>query len=299
MYKTRWSPALQKVPPERLGSLSFGLFNHLVPTLGFCFLAEMTEFSWLSMIIGFLAISLVGMFLLIWAEHKYPCVKLAPISRGQVFKGLSLVFIKGVGAGGLIVISGWMIFHLLFPVSFTFHSQLPTSLHRWMQIIFAVLMTDLVYYLIHRFLNHGRISQSLHRWYRRNHSVHHSVLALDFFRGNISSFFDTAVTGFQIPLILIGALLKMSLASQITAYAITLLLQSTHHVNHTFNIGWFRYIFVDNHTHKLHHCVRGGLVNFAAIFSFWDRLFGTYYENFNLCANYLEKNRIPLPIKVK
>jgi hypothetical protein len=58
-----------------------------------------------------------------------------------------------------------------------------------------------------------------------------------------------------------------------------------------------RYLFMDNHAHKLHHCKRGNLVNHAAAFSVFDRLFGTYYEDWNLSSNYLHHYNIALPIK--
>ena len=65
----------------------------------------------------------------------------------------------------------------------------------------------------------------------------------------------------------------------------------------TYNIGPLKYIFMDNHAHKLHHCRKGNLINHAAAFSFYDRLWGTYYEDWNMSANYLHHYRIPLPIK--
>ena len=54
---------------------------------------------------------------------------------------------------------------------------------------------------------------------------------------------------------------------------------------------------MDNHAHKLHHCKRGNLINHAAAFSVFDRLFGTYYEDWALSSNYLHHHKIALPIK--
>jgi sterol desaturase/sphingolipid hydroxylase (fatty acid hydroxylase superfamily) len=89
----------------------------------------------------------------------------------------------------------------------------------------------------------------------------------------------------------------MDLHSTLVAYALVLLLQGTHHVNHTFNIGVLRYVFVDNHAHKLHHCPRGNLVNHGALFSLWDRFFGTFYEDFNRSPSHMAKHGIALPIR--
>ena len=80
-------------------------------------------------------------------------------------------------------------------------------------------------------------------------------------------------------------------------YKRQLLLQATDHTSVTYNIGWLRYVFMDNHAHKLHHCKRGNLINHAAAFSVFDRLFGTYYEDWTLSSNYLHHHKIALPIK--
>jgi sterol desaturase/sphingolipid hydroxylase (fatty acid hydroxylase superfamily) len=76
-----------------------------------------------------------------------------------------------------------------------------------------------------------------------------------------------------------------------------LALQATDHTSVTYNIGWLKYIFMDNHAHKFHHCKRGNFINHAAAFSMWDRWFGTYYENWDLSSNYLHHHGISLPIK--
>ena len=121
---------------------------------------------------------------------------------------------------------------------------------------------------------------------------------LDFLRGNVSSFFHTAVTGFQVPLAVLSALFGLSLSATLAAYALVLMLQGTHHVNHTYNLGPLRWVFMDNHVHKLHHCPRGRLVNHGALFSIWDRVHGMFYEDWNLSSNYMAKERIALPMRL-
>lgn len=286
---SRQRDAFARVPPERRGSFCFGTLVHLGPAAAFVAFVSLVDFA-VGLMVGFaLAVLLVNLIPLLWAERRVPSVGLEPPSWSEIVSGMSLVFLKGVGLGTAVVLGGrWLLGQVV---------SAPWQTRSWAVIFLAVALTDLAYYWTHRALNHGRGSRPLIRWYRRNHSVHHSVTALDFFRGNISSTFDTAVTGFQIPLAILSVILGMDLASTIAAYAVVLLLQATHHVNHTFNIGVLRYVFVDNHAHKLHHCPKGNLVNLAALFSVWDRLFGTFYEDWSLCPNYLEKHRIGLPIQ--
>lgn len=221
-------------------------------------------------------------------ERLFPCTNLEKPSLLDIWKGMTLVFATGVGIGSLVVICGWWcLSHLL---------KTPWHVSGMTGILIALLLTDFAYYLIHRLLNHSDGINRLTRWFRKIHGPHHATKELDFFRGNLSTLFDTAVTGFQVPLALIAAALGMNLESMLTAYALVLLLQSTHHANHTFNIGTLRYIFVDNHCHKLHHCRRGFNVNFAAIFSVWDLIFFTYYEEWDCSSSYMVKHAIPLPV---
>jgi sterol desaturase/sphingolipid hydroxylase (fatty acid hydroxylase superfamily) len=275
------------VPAEQRGPLWWGTLFHLGPPLGFIAWLCFGGTGWYSVAAAFFTVSFVSLIGLLWAEHRWPAVDMPPPDRHAVYEGLILVFIKGVGVGGAVVVGGWWLLAPLAPLA---------SSGPWV-ICLAVLGTALQSYWIHRYLNHGKGRGRIKRWYRRNHARHHAVSELDFLRGNLSSVFDTAVTGFQVPLVILSAALGMDLTSTVIAYGLVLLLQATHHTNHTFNIGWLRWVFMDNHAHKLHHCRRGSLVNHGALFTLWDRLGGTYFEDWRLRANHLQRHRIPLPIR--
>jgi sterol desaturase/sphingolipid hydroxylase (fatty acid hydroxylase superfamily) len=96
-------------------------------------------------------------------------------------------------------------------------------------------------------------------------------------------------------LIVAAWLLGLDLPATLAAYVLILFLQLTDHTNVTFNIGWLRYVFMDNHAHRLHHCDGGELVNFAAAFSFWDRWFGTYHEDWSVSSAALHLHHLPIP----
>ena len=277
------------VPAEHEGSLAVGVLAHLGPAALLVAGVAMSGFALTPFVVCFFAASLLGLVVLVGAEKRSPSVLLDPASAGEVSEGMALVFAKGVGVGTTVVVGGWLLAsHFV---------RLPWHTAGWAPVAVAVPLTDLAYYWIHRSLNHSRGTRPVLRWYRKNHARHHDVAALDFFRGNVSSLFDTAVTGFQIPLAIIATLLGMDLTTTLVTYALVLLLQGTHHVNHTFNIGALRYVFVDNHAHKLHHCPKGYLVNHGAIFSLWDRAFGTFYEDWGRSPSYMAKHGIALPIR--
>ncbi len=275
-------------PPEQRSGVALGLAVHLLPAVVFVAALEALGTSLAVSVPLLLGIALLNLFALLALEHRRPSVALPRPTRAQVKEGLRLVFSTGVGVGSVVVLGGFALLSLVSPLT-----GLASG---WTPVIAAVVFTDFAYYWVHRSLNHGKGASRIMRWYRRSHAAHHSVEELDFLRGNISSFWDTAVTGFQLPLILIATLLGLDFESTFIAYGLVLMLQATHHVNHTFDLGPLRWVFMDNHAHKLHHCKRGRLVNHAALFSLWDRAFGTYYEDWDLRANHLAKEGIALPL---
>lgn len=277
------------VPPENFRNTALGLMAHLCPVVLFFVIVARTHFSLLGMTCAFIVTSIYTLLLIRFAEKNYPSVSLAPISRIDILKGLSLVFITASFFGTAFVAGGFLILSHVFMEKWKYGN--------WSSVLTALLLTDFSYYWIHRSLNHSNKKNFIFKWYRKNHAQHHAIKALDFYRGNLSSFFDTAITGFQLPLIFISSILGMNIDTVLTTYCMVMILQSTHHANHTFNIGILRYILVDNHSHKLHHCPRGYAVNFGALFSIWDIFFRTYYEEWKLSSSYLAKHRISLPIK--
>ena len=207
----------------------------------------------------------------------------------EFINGLSVVFYKGILVGGGFIALGWWLFSFISPRTNTHHD--------WLTIIIAVFLTDLCYYMIHRFLSHGFGQNPIIRFYRKAHGAHHNVSELDFIRGNQSSLIDTALSQFQPSIILISVILGMDLPSTLVTYGLVLMLQSTDHANFTCNIGILKYLFMDNHAHRFHHCKKGNIVNHGAVFSIYDRFFGTYYEDWNISAGHMHHNNLMLPIR--
>eukprot|EP00934_Nitzschia_sp_Nitz4_P005436 Nitzschia sp. Nitz4//scaffold67_size101165//42463//43356//NITZ4_004525-RA/size101165-processed-gene-0.58-mRNA-1//-1//CDS//3329556462//5426//frame0 len=277
------------VPPEQTTGLVYGIVGHLgTPGLYLALLLAFGLNAW-NAIVQLLVASAVCVPFTLWCETQNPVLQLPPLTWMDCIGGLSVVFYKGILIGNGFIVFGWWLL--------TRHVQLHDHLsNSWSLVLLATVLTDLAYYWIHRCLSHGRGRNPIVQYYRRNHLAHHSVHELDFMRGNQSSLVDTAIGQFQPSLILLSWLLGMDLGATLAAYGFILALQSTDHTNVTFNIGWLRYIFMDNHAHKLHHCKKGHLVNHAAAFSFFDRLWGTYYEDWSMSSNYLHHNGIALPI---
>lgn len=277
------------IPKEQRGNVLYGIFGHLGSPFTFILLVAIFGINPLSVALSFLGSSVLFIPFTLWEEKKNASIDLPSCTNKEIIDGLVMVFFKGILIGGGFVTVGWWLLSFI-PLYGALHGN-------WWLIIGATFATDLAYYWIHRMLSHSRGNSAILKYYRKKHAAHHSVSELDFLRGNQSSLVDTAISQFQPSLIVISYFMGMDLASTWSAYVLILLFQATDHTSVTYNIGWLKYIFMDNHAHKLHHCKRGNLINHAAAFSIYDRLWGTYYEDWDLCANYLHHHRIALPIK--
>jgi sterol desaturase/sphingolipid hydroxylase (fatty acid hydroxylase superfamily) len=277
------------VPKEQHSGLLYGIFGHLgSPAMYVALLAVFGLTPWNAFAFMFVVSAIFIPFTL-FEEKRDASIPLPAPTWREVWDGLGMVFIKGIGVGGGFITLGWWLLSFV-----PLHGPLQDG--PWLVAI-ATVLTDFAYYLIHRFMSHGNGGGWVLKLYRRKHAAHHSVTELDFLRGNQSSLVDTALSQFQPSLIVIAWVLGLDLASTWAAYALILLFQATDHTSVTYNIGPLRYIFMDNHAHKLHHCKRGNLVNHAAAFSLFDRAFGTYYEDWDVSANYLHHHNLPLPIR--
>lgn len=285
-YQTLPSPV---VPREQVTGLALGIFGHLGSPASYVAVLAVVGVTLQTAFGAWLGVSLVFLVFTLLAEKRMASLELPKPTAPEFWDGLGMVFIKGVAiGGGFVTLGWWALSH--FPLWGTLSNS-------WWVIAAGTVGTDFGYYWIHRLMSHSRGDNTILRFYRRKHHAHHSVTALDFLRGNQSSLADTALSQFQPTLIVLSWLFGMDLAATWVAYALVLMLQATDHTSVTYNIGPLKYIFMDNHAHKLHHCLRGHLVNHAAAFSFFDRWWGTYYENWELSSNHLHLHRIPLPIK--
>ncbi|MFT5680357.1 MAG: sterol desaturase/sphingolipid hydroxylase (fatty acid hydroxylase superfamily), partial [Myxococcota bacterium] len=280
------------VPPDHGSPVWFGILVHLGgPLLSIPLLAVLGMTPGVTAAVMFtLGVVTTGIGLL--AARLQPAAQLPALQRRDLLRHfLWDILAKGFGVGGVVLVLGCGLGMMVSP-----HETLTTHPGHMLA---ALLFCDFWYYSVHRWLMHGRGQERLIRLLRREHNVHHSVTALDFFRGNQGSLIDNGVVSFPLPLIVISTLLGMSPAAIVWVYMVLMMVQVTHHLNHTFRIGALRYLIFDSHAHKMHHCKKGQLVNFAAVFAIWDRLLGSYYEDESLNPTFMHTNGIPLPISAQ
>jgi sterol desaturase/sphingolipid hydroxylase (fatty acid hydroxylase superfamily) len=151
------------------------------------------------------------------------------------------------------------------------------GMHQWVQslpfaieLFFAFFITDLFQYWAHRFFHS-------HHYLWRFHSVHHSTKNMDWLAGSRTHFVDIFVTRSMafIPLYVFG-FSTITFNTYIVFMAIHAVLI---HANTRINFGFLKYIIATPQYHHWHHCEDPKYYgkNFATIFPFIDKLFGTYY----------------------
>lgn len=211
---------------------------------------------------------------IMYLETCRPVVKLPPLTIRDILNGIKCTFIYGFVLGSFF----------MYTIYYLFSGK--TTSFSICKIILNIILADLAYYLVHRFLFHSKSKYVILKYFHNSHKIHHVVKSLDFIRGNDASIFDAALVGFQLFNAIFGVILSMDFISIYISNMIILLMQLAHHTNYTFDIGFLKVIFVDSHCHKLHHCIDGYNINYGGILSIWDKIFLTFHENSAICTNY-------------
>ncbi|MEO9852220.1 MAG: sterol desaturase family protein [Reichenbachiella sp.] len=145
--------------------------------------------------------------------------------------------------------------------------QIP--LNAWTTVLCLVLV-DFIYYWEHVIEHKARILWSYH-------SIHHSSPIYNYTTAMRVSFIDSLITWvFYLPLILIGFHPYIVLL----CFFLVLMYQFWLHTEIIGKLGWFELVFMTPSQHRVHHGSDKMYLdkNFGALFSVWDRMFGTFQE---------------------
>lgn len=138
------------------------------------------------------------------------------------------------------------------------------------ELFLALFITDIFQYWAHRFFHS-------HHYLWRFHSIHHSTQNMDWLAGSRTHFIDIFFTRSvsYIPLYVLGfSTLTFNVYILFIAIHAVLI-----HANTRINFGFLKYIITTPQYHHWHHCEEPEHYgnNFAVVFPFIDRIFGTYY----------------------
>jgi sterol desaturase/sphingolipid hydroxylase (fatty acid hydroxylase superfamily) len=134
-----------------------------------------------------------------------------------------------------------------------------------------ILLVDCSAYWLHR-LWHTAWLWRIHRW-------HHAPTYMYWLAGVRASFPQVIMAG--IPFVIWLPLLKPVPPAFFVGYAVFLIVTNNWmHMNVAWRSRWLEWILVTPRYHHVHHGDHPALYmrNFGVVFTFWDRLFGTYAD---------------------
>ena len=213
---------------------------------------------------------------LLWAIPAFFVLVLIEISYGHFTKKQTYTFmdtLSSLSSGMTNVIKDALVLAVIlisypFVLKYLAIFQLESSVFVY---ITAFICIDFASYWVHR-LNHKV------NIFWNQHVIHHSSEEFNLacaLRQSISNLIGFGAV-FLIPAALLGVPAKviMSLAP------LHLFAQFWYHTQHIGKLGFLEYILVTPSQHRVHHAINPIYIdkNMAAIFSVWDRLFGTFQE---------------------
>lgn len=153
-------------------------------------------------------------------------------------------------------------------------SGAPThALPWWGEAIAAILISDFLWYWVHRHSHEGR--GSIGRWLWQTHVLHHLPERVYVFMHAVGHPLNTAYV--RVILMLPAIALGFSEDGVFAAAVLTGFQGLVSHFNVAIRAGWLNHVFIGTELHRFHHSAdpREGK-NYAAVVALWDQLFGTF-----------------------
>ena len=202
------------------------------------------------------------------AERFWPARSLAshagPQLAVEAFQGMVYGMVLGVGT---IFAGAALVSAVKRSLGLPFALELPI----WGQALILVMVADFLDYFRHR---HEHESDGL---FWRVHSVHHSIREFSLLAGlavhPLEPVFTFASYGF------VAGVLGLSSEATILGFTIAMIAMGAQHANTFSRLGWLSNVIAHIDGHRWHHDMAlstGRNVNYANVFSVWDRLWGTF-----------------------
>ncbi|HWU31683.1 MAG TPA: sterol desaturase family protein [Marmoricola sp.] len=180
------------------------------------------------------------------------------VNRDLPFIGLAVVVEQLLQVGAQIVAVSLAPTHGFGPLA---------ALPLWVQVIAALLVTDLLWYAYHR---------TAHTWSRlwRFHSVHHSPSQVYVLVHQVFHPLDLFFSRFVVTLLAM-TFTGINPSAAFVAIVIINLQQTVSHMNSDQRVGPLNYLLIGTETHRYHHSAedRG---NYSSAIPLWDQVFGTF-----------------------
>ena len=141
-----------------------------------------------------------------------------------------------------------------------------TNLPLVVQLLVGIVIFDFVSFVVHVGLHRSNVFWNVHK-------VHHSSLHLDGFATTRTHMFENLVRFVPGQAVLFVLGMPASIVAPVVAVAA--IYGVSNHSNLRVNLAWVEGVFVTPRLHRRHHVPATTQHNFGAIFTLWDRAFGT------------------------
>ncbi|WP_211460633.1 sterol desaturase family protein [Collimonas silvisoli] len=143
----------------------------------------------------------------------------------------------------------------------------------WVQAGCAILLSDFIWYWVHRHSHEG--TGRMGRWLWKTHALHHLPDQVYVFMHAAGHPINSACV--RIILMLPAIALGLPKEAAFAATVLTGFQGLISHFNVDIRAGWFNRLFMGTELHRYHHSAAPSEGrNYAAVITLWDQLFGTF-----------------------
>lgn len=214
------------------------------------------------------------LYLLILISTMVGLERIAPMRRewnmsktSFLMRDLPMLAINGTTIAATTHAVTWLASH---------HSGLPihkSTLPWQVEAICALLLSDFLWYWIHRHSHEGK--GWLGRWLWKTHAIHHLPGEVYVFMHVVGHPINSAYV--RVILMLPAIMFGFSPEAIFAASVFNGFQGLISHFNVDSRAGWFNRLFIGTELHRFHHSAsQDESKNYSATVSIWDQLFGTY-----------------------
>jgi sterol desaturase/sphingolipid hydroxylase (fatty acid hydroxylase superfamily) len=209
-----------------------------------------------------------AMALLFSGLERMPQIRFRPSSLFRRYFASDIIYlVTGFIAGGsaalnyFISTSGWLGQGLNLP------RLSSVILPMWLLVPLAIVAIDIGNYVAHYWLHRSDALWEFHK-------VHHSIPMLDWLATFRSHIIEQVFRRLLAPMLLI--LIGFPLEAVLIANAIFIGWAMLNHSNLDINVRFLESVFITPRLHRLHHVNQTSEKNLGTVFTFWDRMRGTF-----------------------
>ena len=194
------------------------------------------------------------------------CFRKSPFLR-RYFASDAIYLLTGYVAGASLSLSYIMVGSNLIGKTLALPRLATLNLPLWISVPLALAALDLGQYAAHYLMHRYDFLWEFHK-------IHHSSQTIDWLATFRSHFVEQLLRRVVGPVLLIVA--GFDVSAVLIASSIFLIWAEFNHSNLRLNLRFMESVFISPRLHKVHHVYRTSERNLGTVFTFWDRIRGTF-----------------------